>query len=148
MPTRSFLRPSVAAALASLLASPAAAGTTHTISTWTMSMTPVTVDAAVGDEVAWTNVAAGHTVDYLPDLDGMNLNPQTDGDEICASLAGAVRIDAGGSASVDLAQAGIFYYVCAAAFPLHCDSGMRVRVNVGTMAVEPGAWGRIKALYR
>lgn len=140
---------------AALLLAPASAGAaTHTVDTWTVPMTPVTVDAAVGDDVVWTTVPAGHTVDYMPALDDQDLDPSTDQATICATLTGAIRIDAGGTASVNLTQAGTLYYFCAAAFPLHCNNGMIVRVNVtdsvtgvdGNVTASP--WGRVKATYR
>jgi plastocyanin len=147
--------PLLAAASAAVLLSPGAArSATHTVSPWMVPMTAVTIDAEVGDDVVWTSVGPGHTVDHLPGLDGQDLDPVTDASAICASLAGAVRIDAGGTATANLTQAGTFYYVCAAAFPLHCNNGMRVRVNVTDPAVnaagdvEASPWGRVKATYR
>jgi plastocyanin len=139
---------------AAVLAPAVASAATHSVSTWTVPMTAVTIDAEVGDDVTWSAVGPGHTVDYLPGLDGQDLDVATDASTICASLAGAVRIDAGGTATVNLTQAGTFYYVCAAAFPLHCNNGMRVRVNVTDSAVSApgevrrGDWGRVKAGYR
>jgi len=146
--------PLLAAAVLGLLVPVLAPAATLTVSTWTVPMTAVTIDAQVGDDVTWTTVGIGHTVDYLPGLDDLDLDVATDASTICASLIGAVRIDAGGTATVNLTQAGVYYYVCAAAFPLHCNNGMRVRVNVTDSAVpapgevKRGDWGRVKATYR
>lgn len=154
MPTRLPFRPLLAAIAAVSLLAGAAAAATINVSTWTVPMTPVTIDAQVGDDVVWPSVGAGHTVDYQPNLDDLDLDPVADGATICASVAGAVRIDAGGTASVNFTQAGTFYYFCASAFPLHCNNGMRVRVNVTDTAVgadgdvEGSPWGRVKAIYR
>jgi plastocyanin len=152
MPDRSLLVPLLAVAALVVAAVPAPAAT-HTINTWIAPMTAFTIDAEVGDTVVWTNVGPGHTVDHHPSLDGMDLDPVADGATICASAAGLVRIDSGGSATVNATQAGIFYYHCASAFPIHCNAGMRVRVNVADSVVgAPGEveqipWGRVKATY-
>jgi plastocyanin len=145
----------LAVALAVLILGPAAASAaTHTISTWQSPMTAVTIDAEVGDDVAWTGIPCCHTVHYLPSLDGMDLDIILDEPTICTSAAGGVRLDVGPSASVSLPQAGTFYYVCTTFFPVHCENGMRIRVNVTDSAVGVGAavddsaWGRVKALYR
>lgn len=127
---------------------------THTITTWQSPMIAVTIDAEVGDDIVWTNFACCHTVHYLPHLDDLDLDVNLDEPTICTTTAGGVRLDVGGSASVSLTQAGTFYYICATVFPLHCENGMRIRVDVTDTAVGVGAaiddsaWGRVKALYR
>ncbi|HMB70380.1 MAG TPA: hypothetical protein VKU85_13775 [bacterium] len=140
-------------AAAAVLAPAVASAATHEISPWVVPMAAVTIDAEVGDDLLWPSTGT-HSVDYMPSLDGLDLNPVTDGATMCASFAGAVQIDAAGSASASLTEAGTFYYICGNAFPLHCDNGMRVRVNVTDSAVSApgevkrGDWGRVKAAYR
>lgn len=154
MNSRKTLVPLLAVVSAALLLSPRdAAATTFNVTTWSVPMTPVTIDAQVGDDVVWPTVPVGHTVDYQPSLDDLDLDPAIDQATICASLTGAVRIDAGGTASVHLAQAGTLYYFCAASFPIHCNNGMIVRVNVTGSVTGAGGelrqsdWGRVKAEY-
>lgn len=136
-----------------VLVSAPAGAVTHTISPWTIALNGVEINAAVGDVVDWPSVV-GHTVDYIPTLDGQDLDVVNDAASICVDQLSSIRIDSGGSASVTLTTPGVFYYYCTVFFPAHCTSGMRVRVNVADPAtpapveIEVGAWGRVKALYR